>query len=83
VLGLRAMYSLLAELLLRLKYLRQGLALILVFVGTKMLIAPLKCAGSSITCRQGGKPESRLPWAKRENKPGGAGRGSSIYLPLG
>jgi len=38
VLGLRAMYSLLAELLTRLRYLRVGLALVLVFVGTKMLI---------------------------------------------
>jgi tellurite resistance protein TerC len=38
VLGLRAIYSLLAELLTRLRYLRVGLALVLVFVGTKMLI---------------------------------------------
>lgn len=38
VLGLRAMYSLLAEFIVRLKYLRVGLALILVFAGTKMLI---------------------------------------------
>jgi len=38
VLGLRAMYSLLAELLARLRYLRVGLALVLVFVGIKMLI---------------------------------------------
>jgi predicted tellurium resistance membrane protein TerC len=32
------MYSLLAELLTRLRYLRVGLALVLVFVGAKMLI---------------------------------------------
>jgi len=38
VFGLRAMYSLLAELVVRLRYLRVGLALVLVFVGTKMLI---------------------------------------------
>ena len=38
VLGLRAMYSLLAEFIVSLRYLRVGLALILVFVGTKMLI---------------------------------------------
>jgi predicted tellurium resistance membrane protein TerC len=35
------MYSLLADFLVRLKYLRFGLAMVLVFVGTKMLIAPL------------------------------------------
>jgi tellurite resistance protein TerC len=39
VLGLRAMYSLLAEFLVRLRYLRFGLALVLVFVGGKMLFA--------------------------------------------
>jgi tellurite resistance protein TerC len=38
MLGLRAMYSLLADFLVRLKYLRVGLALVLVFVGTKMLV---------------------------------------------
>jgi tellurite resistance protein TerC len=38
IFGLRAMYSLLAELVTRLSYLRVGLALVLVFVGTKMLI---------------------------------------------
>ena len=38
ILGLRAMYSFLAELIVRLRYLRVGLALVLVFVGTKMLI---------------------------------------------
>ena len=40
VFGLRAMYSLLAELVVRLRYLRVGVALVLVFVGTKMLIQP-------------------------------------------
>lgn len=40
ILGLRAMYSLLAHSLLRLRYLRFGLALVLVFVGAKMLVAP-------------------------------------------
>jgi tellurite resistance protein TerC len=39
ILGLRAMYSLLAQSLTRLKYLRFGLALVLVFVGGKMLFA--------------------------------------------
>lgn len=39
MLGLRAMYSLLADFLVRLRYLRVGLALVLVFVGTKMLVA--------------------------------------------
>jgi tellurite resistance protein TerC len=38
IFGLRAMYSLLAEFVVRLRYLRVGLALVLVFVGTKMLI---------------------------------------------
>jgi tellurite resistance protein TerC len=39
ILGLRAMYSLLAQFLTGLKYLRFGLALVLVFVGGKMLFA--------------------------------------------
>lgn len=39
ILGLRAMYSLLAQSLVRLRYLRFGLALVLVFVGGKMLIS--------------------------------------------
>jgi len=38
VLGLRAMYSLLAEFIVHFKYLHVGLALVLVFVGAKMLI---------------------------------------------
>jgi tellurite resistance protein TerC len=38
ILGLRAMYSFLAEFIVRLRYLRVGLALALVFVGIKMLI---------------------------------------------
>jgi tellurite resistance protein TerC len=38
IFGLRAMYSLLAELVTRLRYLHVGLALVLVFVGVKMLI---------------------------------------------
>jgi len=38
IFGLRAMYSLLAELVTGLRYLRVGLALVLVFVGTKMVI---------------------------------------------
>jgi len=41
ILGLRAMYSLLAKFLARLKYLRFGLALVLVFVGGKMLFATM------------------------------------------
>ena len=39
VLGLRAMYSLLADFLVRLRFLHLGLALVLVFVGAKMLLA--------------------------------------------
>ena len=39
MLGLRAMYSLLVDFLVRLRYLRVGLALVLVFVGTKMFVA--------------------------------------------
>lgn len=39
ILGLRALYSLLANFLMRLRYLRVGLALVLAFVGTKMLVA--------------------------------------------
>jgi tellurite resistance protein TerC len=37
ILGLRAMYSLLAEFIVHFKYLRWGLAMVLVFVGAKML----------------------------------------------
>jgi tellurite resistance protein TerC len=40
VLGLRALYVLLAGALVRFRYLRQGIALLLVFIGVKMLISP-------------------------------------------
>jgi tellurite resistance protein TerC len=39
VLGLRALYFLLADAVKRFRYLRHGLAVVLVFVGVKMLIA--------------------------------------------
>ena len=41
ILGLRAMYFLLADVVARFQYLKIGLALVLVFVGTKMLIVDL------------------------------------------
>jgi tellurite resistance protein TerC len=41
VLGLRALYFLLAGSVDRFAYLRQGIALLLVFIGVKMLISPL------------------------------------------
>jgi tellurite resistance protein TerC len=41
ILGLRAMYFLLAEVVTRFEYLKVGLALVLVFVGAKMLIADI------------------------------------------
>lgn len=41
ILGLRSMYFLLAGAILRFRYLRPGLALVLVFVGLKMLLAHL------------------------------------------
>ena len=41
VLGLRALYLLLAGSVDRFAYLKQGIALLLVFIGTKMLISPL------------------------------------------
>ncbi len=40
VLGLRALYFLLAGSVDRFTYLKQGLAVLLVFIGTKMLISP-------------------------------------------
>ena len=40
VLGMRALYSLLAEFLVRLKFLHVGLAVVLVFVGGKMVLEP-------------------------------------------
>jgi tellurite resistance protein TerC len=40
VLGMRALYSLLAEFLVRLKFLHVGLAVVLVFVGAKMVLEP-------------------------------------------
>ena len=39
ILGLRSMYFLLADMHARFRYLQQGLAVILAFVGVKMLIA--------------------------------------------
>ncbi len=41
ILGLRAMYFLLAGAMKRFLYLRAGVSLVLIFMGTKMLIAPL------------------------------------------
>jgi TerC family integral membrane protein len=41
VLGLRALYFLLAGSMDRFRYLKQGLAVLLVFIGVKMLISPL------------------------------------------
>ena len=41
VLGLRALYFLLAGVLRRFRYLRHGLAVLLVFIGAKMLAAPV------------------------------------------
>lgn len=41
VMGLRAMYSLLSDFLVRLRLMRFGLALVLAFVGAKMLLAPV------------------------------------------
>jgi TerC family integral membrane protein len=41
VLGLRALYFLLAGSMNRFRYLKQGLAVLLVFIGVKMLIAPV------------------------------------------
>jgi TerC family integral membrane protein len=41
VLGLRALYFLLAGSIDRFTYLKQGIAVLLVFIGTKMLISPL------------------------------------------
>ncbi len=41
ILGLRAMYFLLAGAMARLHHLRAGLSLVLIFVGTKMVIAPI------------------------------------------
>ena len=40
VLGLRALYFLLAGSMDRFAYLKQGIAVLLVFIGTKMLISP-------------------------------------------
>jgi tellurite resistance protein TerC len=40
VLGLRALYVLLAGAVDRFRYLKQGIALLLVFIGAKMLISP-------------------------------------------
>lgn len=41
VLGLRALYVLLARSMGRFSYLRQGMAMLLVFIGAKMLVSPL------------------------------------------
>jgi tellurite resistance protein TerC len=40
VIGLRALYFLLADVTRRFRYLRQGMAVVLAFVGSKMLISP-------------------------------------------
>ena len=50
ILGLRALYFLLADMHARFSYLQQGLAVILAFVGVKMIIAELPV--SSTTSRR-------------------------------
>ena len=53
VLGLRALYFLLAGALGRLHLLRYGLAIVLGFVGVKMLLSAVPCDGGGMFCGHG------------------------------
>jgi tellurite resistance protein TerC len=53
ILGLRALYFLLAGVMDRFHLLKYGLAVILGFVGLKMLAAAISCKGESIVCHDG------------------------------
>ena len=51
ILGLRALYFLLADLMDRFHLLKYGLAVILGFVGVKMLATAVSCEGASMFCK--------------------------------
>ena len=53
ILGLRALYFLLADFIGRFHLLKYGLAIILGFVGLKMLGTALECGGESLICHDG------------------------------
>ena len=53
ILGLRALYFLLADFIDRFHLLKYGLAVILGFVGLKMLGTALDCTGESLICHEG------------------------------
>jgi tellurite resistance protein TerC len=53
ILGLRALYFLLADFIDRFHLLKYGLAVILGFVGLKMLGTALDCVGESTFCHDG------------------------------
>ena len=83
VLGLRAMYSLLAEFLVRLRYLRVGLALVLVFAGVKMLLPsaygiPVLVSLGIVAALLGGSAIASLAWPAVAR---GIGRPSSKGSP--
>lgn len=49
ILGLRALYILLSSYLDRLRYLKPGLALVLIFIGTKKLISPIYSLSTGVS----------------------------------
>ncbi len=83
ILGLRALYFLLADVHARFSYLQQGLAIILAFVGVKMIIAEwyhIPTVGladwSSLSCspRRSGS-RSRRPGSREQEEIAGAAFG--------
>ena len=53
ILGLRALYFLLADIMDKFHLLKYGLAVILAFVGTKMLLEAVPCSGHGQFCHEG------------------------------
>ena len=53
ILGLRALYFLLADIMDKFHLLKYGLAVILGFVGTKMLLEAVECSGHGTFCHDG------------------------------
>jgi tellurite resistance protein TerC len=74
ILGLRAMYFLLADVVTRFTYLKVGLALVLVFVGAKMLLAevykiPILASLVVVALLMGGSVVASLPAMRGDRLP--------------
>jgi tellurite resistance protein TerC len=86
ILGLRAMFFMLAGAVQRLNYLQPGLALVLVFVGTKMLVAdlypiPIVVSLGAVATLLGASVLASLLWPPVVRQPGAAEKGAGNVPP--